>query len=136
MALLLMSGCDYQPRVIFPTTAVIVEIADSPAERELGLMGRDALPEGRGMLFIFDKPDEYGFWMKNTKISLDIIFLDAQKNIVDILSADPCIKDPCETYMPKAAALYAVEVPGGFANNNGIMMGDTARFQGIRAQPR
>ena len=86
-----------------------VEIADTPTEREKGLMNRESMAENHGMLFIFLASDFYNFWMKNTLIPLDIIWLDDQMNVVRILTAQPCETDFCEIYKPGALAKYVVE---------------------------
>ena len=95
---------------------VNVEIKDTPEERTLGLMFRESLDEKEGMLFIFEQPDEYSFWMKNMKISIDIIFLNENKEIVTIHNnVPPCVSESCELYHPSEPALYVVEVKAGFS---------------------
>lgn len=91
-----------------------VETADDPAERERGLMYRAALPEGHGMLFVFDQSAMQSFWMKNTQIPLDILFFDAEGRFVSSATMDPCIADPCPVFPSKGRAKYALEVPAGF----------------------
>lgn len=109
-----------------------VEIANEPLERELGLMYRKALPKREadevqtGMLFVFPYEETLKFWMRNTKIKLDIIFIDADRKIVGIVeNAKPCKEDPCETYGPDASAKAILELPGGFAEDEGIAVGDS-----------
>ena len=105
--------------------ALDVEIADTNEERAKGLMFRESLPENQGMLFVFEQPDRYGFWMKNTLIPLEMIFIDKNKKIVDIIHAVPCKQDPCISYIPKAAALYVVEVNEGYCAKYKISIGDS-----------
>ncbi len=93
---------------------VSVEIADTPATREQGLMGRESLPEKTGMLFIMDQSQVLNFWMKNTLIPLDILFFDEQLRFVSAASMTPCTTDPCHVYSSGGSALYALEVPMGF----------------------
>lgn len=101
--------------------AVPVEIADTDAERQTGLMGRTALAEDAGMLFVFDAEEPRSFWMKDTLIPLSIAFIDAQGRIVDIQDMQPLD----ETSHPSAApAQYALEVNQGFFAARGIQVGD------------
>jgi len=104
---------------------VNVEIKDTPEERTLGLMFRESLDEKEGMLFIFEQPAEYSFWMKNMKIPIDIIFLNENKEIVTIHSSvPPCVSESCELYHPSGPALYVVEVKAGFSERHGLKEGD------------
>ena len=103
---------------------VNVEIKDTPEERTLGLMFRESLNEKEGMLFIFEQPDEYSFWMKNMKISIDIIFLNENKEIVTIHgNVPPCVSEPCELYHPSEPALYVIEVKSGFFDRHNLDVG-------------
>lgn len=103
-----------------------VEVADSPLERESGLMNRKYLCSGCGMLFVFDELGEHKFWMKNTLISLDMIFVDGDKQVVFIeKDAKPCNTEICGVYPKEGIKFrYAVEVNGGFSEKNGINIGD------------
>ncbi|HSB47484.1 MAG TPA: DUF192 domain-containing protein [Candidatus Bilamarchaeum sp.] len=102
--------------------AVYAEIANSTATRAKGLMGRTSLPENDGMLFIFAKPDFYGFWMLNTSIPLDAIHFDADGTVVDVIPMKPCGFNitACPNYLPRAKSMYVLEVNQGFAEMNGI----------------
>lgn len=102
---------------------VIVEIADSPDEWAHGLMFRESLAENEGMLFIFPGEKERVFWMKNTRIPLDIIFVSADNKVVNVVIALPCIADPCPTYSSNVPAKYVVETNAGFAARNGVIEG-------------
>jgi uncharacterized membrane protein (UPF0127 family) len=108
---------------------VKVEIADNPDLRERGLMYRSNLCENCGMLFIFPSEGKYGFWMKNTKIPLDIIWIDKNKKIIDIISAEPCSSESCRTYYSSNPALYVLEVNSGYAAINGIKIGDEVEIR-------
>jgi hypothetical protein len=78
-----------------------IEIADTPASRQQGLMFRENLPQDQGMLFVFDTPSDYRFWMKNTKLTLDMIWINQNYQIVHIESnVPPCTADPCPSYGP------------------------------------
>ena len=115
----------------FPNKNIIInaKIAKTQSELEKGLMNVEYLPKNKGMLFILPKEGHDSFWMKNTLISLDIIFLDKDKKIVDIFQNVPiCKNDPCETYTPKTLSQYVLEVNSGFVNENNISIGDSIEF--------
>jgi uncharacterized protein len=103
---------------------VNVEIADTPAKREQGLMGRESLDEDSGMVFIFFEPSSSPFWMKDTLIPLSIAFFDDEGDIVDILDMDPCKKEPCPFYTPAAPYFGALEVNQGAFEDWGVEVGD------------
>lgn len=119
--------------VVFPDrTRVAVEIAATDADRQRGLMFRDRMAPNEGMVFLFDQVGNYPFWMKNTLIPLDMIWVDAGYRIVDIAhSVPPCKADPCPSYGHKGSALYVVEVVSGFAKQHGVKPGDTLVFTNI-----
>lgn len=100
------------------------EIADDNSERAKGLMFRKKLSENEGMLFVFDEERHQAFWMKNTLIPLDIIFIDENFEIVDIKYAVPCSQDPCTIYNSAQPAKYVLEVNGNFTAKKGIRAGD------------
>ena len=103
---------------------VNVEIRDTPEERTLGLMFRESLDEKAGMLFIFEQPGEYSFWMKNMKISIDMIFLNENKEIVTIHeNVPPCITEECELYRPAAPVIYVIETKAGFSDIHNLEVG-------------
>ena len=112
-------------RVVFPSgTEVRAELAITPAERATGLMFREGLLAGEGMLFIFEEADFHSFWMFNMKFSIDIIWLSPEKSIVHIEhSVPPCSEEPCPTYQPMQKALYVIEVPAGFAKKESLRLG-------------
>lgn len=103
---------------------ILVEIADSPEEHHIGLMHRDFLGENEGMWFDLKIKKKYAFWMKNTLIPLDMIHVDEQGVIVDIIQAVPCIADPCPSYPSEKEALYVLEMNKGFAEKNGVSVGN------------
>ena len=105
---------------------VNVEIADDNSERMQGLMNRVKLDENSGMLFVFDNENYYAFWMKNTLIPLDMIFISKKMEIVEIKNAQPCKEDPCTLYSPSKPAKYVLEVNGGFTARNSIKVGNKA----------
>ena len=125
-----------QPRyasVDFPDrTHVRAELAATEAEREHGLMQRTFLGATDGMLFVFDAPGLHAFWMKDTLIPLDMLWLDASGKVVSIAeSVPPCKTPECPTYPPKAAASYVLEVNAGFAKKHAVRVGDTVAVTGI-----
>ena len=103
-----------------------IEIAGNDYEREKGLMYRHSLPDNAGMLFIFEQSGPLSFWMRNTYISLDIIFADENRQIVTIQkNAKPLsyVQIPS-----KMNAKYVVEVNAGFCDKYGIAVGDYISF--------
>lgn len=107
---------------------VDVEIADDNYERQQGLMFRKSLNENDGMIFIFENENYQSFWMKNTLIPLDIIFINTDLEIVDIKNAVPCKADPCALYKSSKPALYVLEANSNFTARNDIKVGDRIIF--------
>ncbi len=104
-----------------------IEIADSEYERTRGLMYRTRLPENAGMLFIFEDSRPRSFWMRNTPLPLDIIFVDEKERIVGIhRKATPLSYAPIES---KKKAKYVVEVHAGFCDAHGLSVGDFIAFK-------
>ncbi|MEK6946333.1 MAG: DUF192 domain-containing protein [Nanoarchaeota archaeon] len=103
---------------------VNVEIADDNNERMRGLMFQKQLDENSGMLFVFDGEENQTFWMKNTLIPLDIIFISKDMKIVDIKYATPCNEYPCKLYKSSGSAQYVLEVNGNFTIKNNIRIDD------------
>ena len=112
--------------VIFPDGfRVDVEVADTEEAHARGLMFRDHLDERTGMLFRFAVPRRYAFWMKNVRVPLDIIWLDARGRVAWIVErAEPCAADPCPMHVPEADATCVLEVVGGFVARHGVAVGD------------
>src|SRR5690242_5415176 len=123
-------------QVDFPDRAhVKAEIAATEAERERGLMFRESMGELDGMIFVFDAPGLHAFWMKDTLIPLDMLWLDASGKIVSIAeSVPPCKADPCPTYPPRAAASFVLELSAGFAKKHQLRVGDTLALSGVDAK--
>ena len=107
---------------------VSVEIADTPAGREKGLMGRETLPADSGMAFVFPEDQRGPFWMKDTLIPLSIAFYSADGRILKILDMEPCDADPCPLYDPGVAYRGALEVNRGAFADWGITAGDRLRI--------
>jgi uncharacterized membrane protein (UPF0127 family) len=104
-----------------------VEIADTDAERQTGLMGRSTLTEGAGMLFVFEGEQTLSFWMRDTLIPLSIAYIDAQGRIVDIQDMQPLDNVPLH-YVSAEPAQYALEVNQGFFEERGVTVGDTVEL--------
>jgi uncharacterized membrane protein (UPF0127 family) len=99
-----------------------LEVADTEKKRSAGLMHRTTMPADHGMLFIFAKADNHAFWMKNTKIPLDLIFLDDAGKVVSIHTLKPDDETPVP---PDKPARYAIELNAGTAKTIGLKTGDT-----------
>lgn len=106
------------------------EVALTAEERARGLMWRRELAEERGMLFVFPGEARHRFWMKNTLIELDIIFIGADRRVAGIAHrAVPCLEDPCRRYGPARPVAYALEIAGGLAERHGFVAGDEVQFR-------
>lgn len=92
---------------------IIVEIAQTDKEQQQGLMFRENLCNDCGMLFVFKEEALHSFWMKNTLIPLDMVFINSDLKVVDIIQAVPCVEDFCRHYSPKENALYVLETNMG-----------------------
>jgi uncharacterized membrane protein (UPF0127 family) len=107
---------------------IAVEIADSPSEREQGLMNRETLPADAGMAFVYPQDVRGAFWMKDTLIPLSIAFYSGDGRILKILDMEPCQADPCPLYDPGVAYRGALEVNQGAFADWGISAGDRLRI--------
>jgi len=121
------------PRAVLPSGAAFrLELATTDAERAQGLMFRESLPEGAGMLFLFDGAAIRPFWMKNCHFALDIVHLTADGTVVDVLSnVPPCPADPCPTFPNAVPSDTVLEINAGAAAKNGLVRGATVRFVGV-----
>jgi len=107
-----------------------VELMVKDEDRAMGVMFRPSLPIDRGLLFVFQAPDFHGFWMKNCKFPIDMVWLDAERRIVHVAEAvPPCLKDPCPTYQPMRKGLYVLEVNAGQARREKATVGAELRFE-------
>jgi uncharacterized membrane protein (UPF0127 family) len=118
------------PRAELPSGAVYhLELARTPEEQALGLMYRESLPDRTGMLFVFDAPEPHHFWMKNTMIPLDMIWMDEAGKVIYVsANTPPCKADPCATYGPDGPARQVLEIAGGMAVKEQITVGSTLAF--------
>ena len=107
-----------------------IEIAQTNVERQTGLMFREGLCNNCGMLFMFEQPNIYRFWMKNTLIHLDMIWIDENKTIVYIKEyAQPCATENCESFTPDKEAKYVLEINAGLIQEYNMMLGDKVTFE-------
>lgn len=135
LVLLMVVGCSNSAEEPTPATTLVihatggdvtleVEIADSPEEREIGLMDREHLDPYDGMAFVWDEPVRASFWMKDTLIPLSIAFWDEGGEIVAMFDMDPCEAEPCRSYAPEVAVVGALEVDQGRLASVGVEVGD------------
>jgi uncharacterized membrane protein (UPF0127 family) len=113
-----------EPTLTIGDKSIYLIIADSDEERELGLGNRESLPENEAMLFVFEKPDKYAFWMKDMKFPIDIIWLDQEFKIVHIAYDVQVESYPEFIFEPPQESLYVLETVAGFAQKNGLKVGD------------
>ena len=103
------------------TIPVKVEIADTPETRQHGYMGRKTIPDGTGMIFVFEKDQILSFWMKNTPHPLSIAYIDRNGKIRDIFDMTP---HSLSAIVSTVSVRYALEVPQGWFDKNNIQIGD------------
>ncbi len=108
---------------------LVTDIASTGDQRSKGLAVKDDLKENEAMLFVFSKENEYGFWMKDMKFPIDIIWLDSDRKVVHVEhSLDPCGPDSCPIYEPDGDALYVLETVAGFAEQYDVVEGTLIEF--------
>ena len=128
------AACNQGPAVVFEGSEGIkatfrVEVADTAEERRWGLMYRSELEADEGMLFVFPDEKVHSFWMKNTPLSLDIIFMDRRRRVVGIIhDTVPFSTRSVSVGIPSQ---YALEVRAGLARRKGVVEGDVARFERV-----
>ena len=120
------------PQVCNDDVCFTVELATTPVEREKWLMYREYLAENSWMLFVFPVADIHNFWMKNTIIPLDMIRINDQFKVVRVLTAQPCITNPCTIYKPEISTNYVLEVNAGIAKVYWIQEWTTLELKNIR----
>ena len=127
--LIILTACQRIPSIELGGKKINVEIADDDRERSQGLMFREMLQDDHGMLFVYPDEKFRAFWMKNTLIPLDMIFINAHQEIVDIHTAYPCKEqEPCQPYGSEDKAQYILEVNAGFAEKNNLKTGDSVNI--------
>jgi uncharacterized membrane protein (UPF0127 family) len=128
-------GCSMIPsqntkKVCFKGECVSVEVVSSQGDMARGLQHRTHLDEDKGMLFLFNSDQRHRFWMKDTKISLDIVWINSYREVVNMaLFVPPCKTDPCPTYQPNEAAKYVLEINAGKVEKMGFKPGDRLQFR-------
>ncbi len=125
--LFFINGCSYKYLEIDNGNEIIklkIEIAGDNQKRTRGLMFREKLDENEGMLFVFEDSEIRNFWMKDTKIPLDIIFISEDFKIINLAEAELCNKDPCKIYSSTKEAKYVLEINNGLSKKNNIKEGD------------
>ena len=126
-----LAGCASDgPWVELKGQRYAVEVSDDFEERRRGLMHRDRMAEGAGMLFVHDIEQPLAYWMKNTKIPLDILYFDAQRKLVSVSKGVPTcsLGNRCPTYPSAGPALYVLELNAGIASELGVAPGDQITF--------
>ncbi len=114
-----------QPGVELKGETFTVDLALTREDQARGLMFVDAMPADHGMLFIFPNEGRRSFWMKNTRIPLDIMYFDSDLNLVSVSeNARPCVADPCPAYPSAGPAQYVLELNAGMARQLGLERGD------------
>ena len=124
-----------EPLVSIEEATFAVDVADTPEERQQGLSDRPSLAKDRGMLFVYEIPYQYTFWMPRMHFPLDMIWIDSECAVVDITrDAQPEDEEKIRTdptyYSPRQPALYVLEVNSGIAAASGIDAGDQVSFGG------
>ncbi len=115
-------------------TKIELEVASSPQQQEIGLMYRVSLADNRGMLFQFPYPLATSFWMKNTLIPLDIVFMRQGKVVKSFAAVPPCKADPCPTYGPNALFDQVIELRSGRAAELGLQSGSKVKIEFLPRQ--
>lgn len=116
-----------QPVLRINDQELYIEIAKSSQDKLRGLCCRDSLPEDQGMLFLYDQPGNYGFWMKDTRIPLDMYWINTEKKIVHIEHAVQPDSYPDRFHSP-VPAQYVLETNAGYAKRHSIKVGDLVSF--------
>jgi uncharacterized protein len=116
--------------------SVELELALTADEISRGLMFRPSLPANRGMLFLFEETRYPTFWMKNTLVALDMVFLDEVGGVVQVeADAQPCAAEPCPQYTTRRPARAVLELPAGSARRHGLAEGSSIRFVAVPGYP-
>ena len=122
-----------QNRACFKNHCFYIELAVTPEERSKGLMFRENLDFESGMLFIFKKEEKHSFWMKNTLIPLDIIWINKNKKVVFISEGvQPCKEYFCSIIEPIENAKYVLEINGGISEKIGLAVGDKINIEYLK----
>jgi len=126
VSILFLLGCTRSTEVTIAGNQEVrfrVRIADNLLSRSVGLMFRRHMGEDEGMLFLYENPEYRSFWMKQTNIPLDIIFINKEMKIINIEEADPCRESPCKRYHSRGRARYVLEINKGLSKKFGFKKG-------------
>lgn len=136
LCLIFMSGCSELPnnrnitRVCFKGSCVKVQTVWSDEDVQKGLQHVKELPDDEGMLFVFEEEKFHRFWMKDTLIPLDIIWIDSYRAVVNmVIFVPPCVEDPCPVYQPPDKAISVLELKAGKVEQMEIQLGDRLIFK-------
>ena len=137
LAVFLLSACEAgEPWVEVKGKRFVVEVAADDATRARGLMFRDELGDDRGMFFLFSREQPRSFWMRNTRIPLDIIYLDRHLEVVSIAAdTPPCRTRRCPSYPSRGPAQFVLEINAGQAASLGLERGDAITAGNIPGLP-
>ena len=129
-----VTACQAEPKVTITTkdrrkVSFAVEIADTPSKREMGLQYRRDLAADRGMIFLFPAQSQQSFWMKNTPLPLDMIFINRERKIVGIV--EQTVPFSLDARSVTAPSQFVLEINGGLAKRHGIKAGDAVRFDDV-----
>ena len=111
-----------------PGASFKVEVVQDQLSRNKGLSRRESLPEGEGMLFVFDRPAMYPFWMKDMNFSIDIIWMDSEKQVVH-MEREVSPESFPNSFAPQEPSLYVLEFNSGFIDQYNISLGDQIDFE-------
>jgi uncharacterized protein len=134
-----LAGCEHSPaglatvKMQIGKRTFVLEVADTPATQEHGLMERDSMPADHGMIFVFPEEQERGFWMKNTRFPLDILFVDSAGKVVSIHHMRAYDLSTTPSDYP---AKYAIELNAGAAADASVQPGDKLAIPPAALQPR
>ncbi len=115
-----------------PNGTIVVQIADTTDKQIQGLSDRTSLPQGTGMIFVFDNPGQQYMWMKDMNFPLDMVWLDQNKKITHIATdaaPDSYRKNPPEIFYSPTSASYVIELPEGDATRLGLFVGLLLPFE-------
>ena len=132
-----VTACQAEPKVTITTqdgraVSFAVEIADTPSKREMGLQYRRDLAADRGMIFLFPAQSQQSFWMKNTPLPLDMIFINRERKIAGIV--EQTVPFSLDSRSVGAPSQFVLEINGGLSKRHGIKAGDSVRFENMSQQ--
>ena len=132
------SNLKYQGNIVvkIKEKPFLMEIAKTSEERKLGLMYKESLDSNKGMIFIYNKEKKHPFWMKNTMMPLDIIWLNKSKKVVYISkNTPPCKQNDCLRIKPNRRSIYVLEINANLSDKLGLSIGDLIEFDDLPSQP-